>query len=659
VSRRLPIAAAALLLLALQLWVLFDPALIEIDPEERYNAGVAQLLTEGQLDQLFAMQYRPFCGGCSVDSLLAAPLFLALGPSLLSYKLVPVLALVAYVVFALRRLAHRNDDALLLIFALLSLLPPRAFLHLSLIAWGNHLEAGLLAAVGLLLLRAGRPRPLLAGLAHGFAVYVGFSGAPFLLAAALGLALERRGRALGLLLLGAALGLSPWLAFLAETGQWPITSIYGEDDALPLLSRLPHKLGTLLRPRQIIALLGDPHGWPGALLGLTAALSLALAALHLALPDRWLPAALRPAPSAPPRPGRLGFGLLLAVGAWLGVYLLVRFQLGEPEAPHVAVPGSVRYAAPLYPHLLLILALSAAGLWRAAPPTGTARRWPRLLAIGLLLPVLLGGLRARVEARPRAPLWRQAAADWSQLRQQLAYALPLSRHTAPRTAAPELLHLHSYAAARELIGQRLRDPRRLPVGPLPVVDPAHRAAALEGLGEALAAHSQDEARPLAALLTDAAATLDRALPELSPADRRVALRAAASWRLPSAVDPALQLHDDQELPALSALIGPLSPELADALLYAAGRRRALALAAYHLPSALRPPLGEAPPAYWEGFGCGLGQRWGPQGGLPPIAGLAAADEAALLQGYAGCLWPDWLGAPRAAVAPVGVDGVDH
>lgn len=648
-SPRARIAAAAALLAALQLWVVFDPRLIEIDPEERYNAGVAQLLLGGQLDQLFAMQYRPFCGGCSVDSLLAAPLFAALGPSLLAYKLVPVLLLCGAFAASLQLLRARRDRALLLIFTLLSLFPPRAYLHLSLIAWGNHLEAGLLAATGLLLLRAGRPRPLLAGLAHGFAVYVGFSGAPFLLAAALGLALERRGRALGLLLLGAALGLSPWLAFLADTGQWPITSIYGDDDALPRLSRLPHKLGTLLRPRQLIALLGDPHGWTGALLGLSAALSVALTALLLALPARWLPAALRPAPCAPPAPRRLGFGLLLAVGSWLGVYLLVRFQLGEPEAPHIAVPGSVRYAAPLYPHLLLILSLAAARLWRA--PAGP-RPWPRLLAMGLLLPVLLGGLRARLEARPAAPLWRQAAADWPQLRQQLAYALPIARHTAPQTAAPELLQLHSYAAARELIGQRLRDPRQLPVGPLPLVDPAHRGAALEGLGEALAAHSQDEARPLADLLAEAAATLDRALPELGPDDRRVALRAAAAWRLPSAIDPALQIHDDGELPALSALIAGLSPELTDAITHAAGRRRALALAAWHLPSALRPPPGEAPGAYWEGFGCGLAQHWGPQAWLPPLAGVGPAEEAALLRGYGACLWPDWLGAP---VGPAGVE----
>jgi hypothetical protein len=60
------------------------------DSEELFNATAALELLHGHFDALFRLQYRPFCGGCTVASLLTAPLYALLEPSLFVYKLVPI-----------------------------------------------------------------------------------------------------------------------------------------------------------------------------------------------------------------------------------------------------------------------------------------------------------------------------------------------------------------------------------------------------------------------------------------------------------------------------------------------------------------------------------------------------------------------------------------
>ncbi len=59
--------------------------------EERFNARNGVLFACGHLDAAFDLQYRTFCGGCTTESLMAAPLFRWLGASHLVWKLVPEL----------------------------------------------------------------------------------------------------------------------------------------------------------------------------------------------------------------------------------------------------------------------------------------------------------------------------------------------------------------------------------------------------------------------------------------------------------------------------------------------------------------------------------------------------------------------------------------
>jgi hypothetical protein len=74
----------------LQLLAVLNPLVVEVDPEEGYNAGHAFALASGHWEALFALQYRPFCGGCTLDAALGAALFSVLPPHWLVWKLVPI-----------------------------------------------------------------------------------------------------------------------------------------------------------------------------------------------------------------------------------------------------------------------------------------------------------------------------------------------------------------------------------------------------------------------------------------------------------------------------------------------------------------------------------------------------------------------------------------
>ena len=59
--------------------------------EERFNARAGVQIACGHIDAVWAMQYRTFCGGCTAEAVMAAPLFLALGPVVKVWKVIPTL----------------------------------------------------------------------------------------------------------------------------------------------------------------------------------------------------------------------------------------------------------------------------------------------------------------------------------------------------------------------------------------------------------------------------------------------------------------------------------------------------------------------------------------------------------------------------------------
>ena len=610
----------------LQIVAVFNPRVVEVDPEEMFNAGQAWMLVQGHAADIFRLQYREFCGGCTLDAALAAPLFAAFGPRWLVWKLVPIglgAATLGVGVHTLRRIAGPVAAA---VFGLCFLAPPRAWLHLSLIGWGNHMEAGLLACTGIVVLMgAHRGRQeLLAGVLLGGALWVGFSGAFAPLCGVAWLVLGRRWRSLAWVAGGITLGLLPWAAQLLSTGQHPFVTIYDPGESLPALARVPHKLHTLLAPRQLVALFGlpvRPWGWA---LGIGWALSLGTA-LVLSIRNRT---------------ARLH---LLAMACWTAIYLVVRFQVYDPPWPEIAVPGSARYAAPMYPLAFVLLALAAARLHADG-----RKLWPALVALPLL-----AGLAARVETvQPPFPapgIWQLHAVDWRYFRNQFAYVLPIEDHAQPRTHDPFARRAHAYAFGRESAAALLRttDPPSLRTLELPS-STTDEDDVWEGIGDALAAWYQDRTSGSLDVMQRTEGHLRDDLDAPTPATRR-ALRAAAAWRLApengagDAWVRAIDRHDVGTIKAVDVALRGESAAVQDAGWWAAGRRWALDVVGIASPEPLSLPATElAPAAFYSGIGHGLGEEWGPQATAHMPDGVPEEHRADCVVGMEAGIRTRWL-----------------
>lgn len=138
--------------------------------EESWNASVGQFIWLTQRwDLLFPLQYAPFCGGCTVQSALAAPLIGLGGDHYAVWKALPLAwTLLTHLVgfVALRRILGRPAAwAWAVGFAV----PTPGLVYLGWMAWGNHIETTLFVVTALALL-AGRRYALL-GLCLGLAAW--------------------------------------------------------------------------------------------------------------------------------------------------------------------------------------------------------------------------------------------------------------------------------------------------------------------------------------------------------------------------------------------------------------------------------------------------------------------------------------------------------
>lgn len=221
--------------------------------EDNYNAAVAWYAVHAGLwDQLLPLQYKAFCGGCTVEAIVAAPLFALGGDHIVLWKSVALVWTAATLVTGFHALSIHAGRRAGWAFAVLYAVPPLGLSDLSLMLWGNHNESMLFVLAGLGLVaglrppsQPGRPggRPFAAGLVLGaglwfarttvFAVAILLPWAVFLLRRTMARTPRRRGlRGLGL---GLALGLSPTL-LPAARGDW------GTYRMSPLANLLPHGL---------------------------------------------------------------------------------------------------------------------------------------------------------------------------------------------------------------------------------------------------------------------------------------------------------------------------------------------------------------------------------------------------------------------------------
>lgn len=623
---------AALALAALQLAAVFNPAIIEVDSEEMFNAGQAWQMLECHLGDAFRLQYRDFCGGCTLDALLGMGAFSLFGRSWLAWKLVPLVFAVAVLVLGGRAAERIAGRPAALAFLALVLLPPRTWLFLSGVAWGNHYEAGCLVLCGLaLLLGAQRARgAVLAGAVLGLATWTGFAGSFGIAAALVWLALTSRRALLLPLLGGVACGLLPWAVQWLSSGLHPFVTVYESSEAAPALSRIPYKLSTLLWPRQLVALFGLPDAGLGWLLGWAWAASLAAAGAGLAVTLR------REGRTSPL--GGAALALALFGGLWLAMYCVVRFQVYDPPAPEIAYPTSARYAAPLYPLAFFALALAAGTLWN---------KGRRALCALLLAGPLLAGTLARAESVedpfPASSMARLEAVDWEFLRPGFGTRLPLPAIQACTSDDLRTRQLHAYALGREAAAQLLRSDTSFAA--LTPPQSSERPSWWQGVGEAVAKHldSRDSIVILQAIRGRLAA-----IPGATAADLGTALRAAAALRYGTAID-WLRVQggwDSEAIPTIIAQLRSVEQPLDDAVWWAHGRSCGRMLAKWGRPQSLPLPAGieRVPEAFFEGLGTALGERWGPLAEIPRPGGLPRHAGRALRSGYQRGVASRWLDA---------------
>ncbi len=208
-------ALVALEALASGIDLLFGPW-ARVHWEERFNARAGAQFACGHLDRWWALQYRTFCGGCTGESLMAAPLFSELGPTVMVWKLIPFgfhVLVTALGAFVANRISWKAGVA----WCLLMLGAPGFYRDLIHTGWGNHAESAAftLGALALLAAGAGRRRwvqalciiasGVVTGLGLWFA-HISVHAVPALAVAAV--LLWWRGAPL--FALGGALGAYPW-----------------------------------------------------------------------------------------------------------------------------------------------------------------------------------------------------------------------------------------------------------------------------------------------------------------------------------------------------------------------------------------------------------------------------------------------------------------
>lgn len=215
--------------------------------EELLNARGAVLAACGHWSELSLLQYRFFCGGCTVDAAVGAGPVRLLGATELAWKLVPllwqVLALGAVGLLA-RSVAGARGLAVVLA---LWLGAPTAWRELLLTGWGNHAESAAFtfgAAALLLGARGSSAAALAAGATAGFGLYYAWISAHALPALLAGALLVAGLRGLLAFVLGAPLGLVPW--YLVERGEHGIFGSVGR----PGVPEQARQMATALSPAE-------------------------------------------------------------------------------------------------------------------------------------------------------------------------------------------------------------------------------------------------------------------------------------------------------------------------------------------------------------------------------------------------------------------------
>ena len=357
--------------------------------EEIHRGSTAVELLDGPILPVLDYQYAHFFGGSLVVSIVAMPFVALFGPSILSVKLAPLVfnaLAVALLFLILDRWASRRAAW---IGGLSYAVASPGYSLLATTAFGSHVESNaLVLACVYLALRMyddDPPRPARAlafGALAGFAVYFGYIVLIALAAIALHRFLEDRGfvlrRSFGLVLVGFAVGLSPWLVYNLRH-DFAGTKIYGRGvDTLLGEADSPSRVG---RFAELISdhyahsfFFRDQAGLPRAALDWTFALGLAAAAALAVLAF-----GRQRGVDGRPREARLGSLCTLYLVFYALAYVTTDFKLGNPRSYAV----SYRYLYTTYPFLFMAAGLGLDALAQCCARGRVAARFWAALLVGL------------------------------------------------------------------------------------------------------------------------------------------------------------------------------------------------------------------------------------------------------------------------------------
>jgi len=573
-----------------QLVLALQPELTPLDHEELYNAAHARLLQLGHLDAFQQLQYRSYCGGCTVNALMGAAVFSVVGPSLWAWKVVPSLYSAVAVLFGARALHQRMGRLAAVVFAGLFVLPPPTWRSLSLVGWGNHMEAGCVAVVALVLtvdlIEAPTRRGAIGlGIVVGLAQWIGFSGGFVALAVAGALIWTGAFRHLAWVILGALPAAGLWGLQAMTTDLSIFDPIYYPGERLPELSRIPTKLASLLAPRQLVALFGHPDSTVGWVLGWAWA-----AVGGWAVLGAWRKGLLP----------RTAAGFLFS---FLAIYSVVRFTVWTPPSPEIATPGSMRYAAPVYPILFLCIGAAVGVAWREGR---------RRIAMAALLPLLGIGILTQISALgspfPSDAALTMQAGDMPYFRDQAGYRLTRADHVECTCSDPQSQAIHAYGVGWHDAQAAIDGSGAAPLPVLSAPEGLPAAPYFEAVGLALLAQlDSDEAAPPSLLIEASERLGAQSSPNRITALTALAWRRSEAW-LSLARDG--RPHDRRVLQQVAAMADRLPAEPRAAFAFSIGRRWAHDLGRWAAPGPVALPT-KPPTQFLRGVAYGLGVLWGP------------------------------------------------
>jgi hypothetical protein len=357
--------------------------------EELHSPTAAALLASGHSwTRLLSLQYMPFCGGCTLETIAILPTTILLGPSLAIWKCIPLLFGLGILGLTMS-IAHRIGGGSAARFAGLCLVfAPGFYQDNRMVAWGNHFEVASII-LGLVWLwmrwmdRGGRRLAgvfgVCLGLGFWFCYSSGFVG-PVLVMLWMRAKDRERWRTEGpWLLAGAVLGLVPWMAIQSI---FQVTGVTNGESVLALYGQGPTEIVSTFTeiPLRISSIFGpvfwrSSFGPDGAVGGTVVALAAAAGTVAMAVcTRRWWQ---RPDPAGQ---------MAAAVGGLLGAFTVLYIFLSPIQdaiRDEALLSIDLRYLNPLVP-----LWAIAIGVWGTSQPRHGGRAWQRLSIPAWLIPGL-------------------------------------------------------------------------------------------------------------------------------------------------------------------------------------------------------------------------------------------------------------------------------